>query len=153
MSDSIKIIEVQHNPSIRFVKLSPNAKAPAPQYAGDARCDLYVSETTTVEPNCFADIPCGIAMLLPRGMWARITGRSSTIRKKKLLVIEGIIDNGYTGPLFCAVWNMSDKPVIIEAGDRVAQLIPHRLNPVDWEEASMLPQTERGSKGFGSSGN
>jgi len=138
--------------SIRFIKLSPNAQAPAPQYAGDAGCDLYVSETTTIEPNCFADIPCGIAMLLPRGMWARITGRSSTIRKKKLLVIEGIIDNGYTGPLFCAVWNMSDQPVVVSAGDRVAQLIPHRLNPVDWEEASILPETERGSKGFGSSG-
>ena len=138
--------------TIQFIPLCENAKAPAPQYAGDAGCDLYVSETTTIEANSFCDIPCGIAMALPQGMWARITGRSSTIRKKRLLVIEGIIDNGYTGPLFCAVWNMSDKPVTIEAGDRVAQLIPHRLNPVTWEQVDSLPETERGSKGFGSSG-
>jgi len=138
--------------TILFKKLCEDAQAPAPQYTGDAGCDLYVSEDCVVAPNSFMDIPCGIAMRLPQGMWARITGRSSTIRKMKLLVIEGIIDNGYTGPLFCAVWNLSDAPVTVEKGSRIAQLIPHQLHELNWVEAEELPQTERGGKGFGSSG-
>lgn len=137
---------------ILYKTLSESGQAPKPQYQGDAGCDLYTSQTLTIPPHSFIDIPCGIAMALPDGVWARITGRSSTIRKRKLLVIEGIIDNGYTGPLFCAVWNMSDEPVTVEQGDRVAQLIPHRLVPVKWEETEVLPDTERGARGFGSSG-
>ena len=138
--------------SIQYKKLTEGAQAPQAQYPGDAGCDLFISEDRVIPPGSFVDIPCGIAMALPLGMWGRITGRSSTIRKKKLLVIEGIIDNGYTGPLFCAVWNLSDESVTVKTGERIAQLIPHRVNVVDWVETMDLPERKRGSKGFGSSG-
>lgn len=137
---------------ILWKSLVATGQAPKDQYTGDAGCDLYTSEETWIQPGTFVDVPCGIAVAFPEGIWGRITGRSSTIRKKGLLVIEGIIDNGYTGPIFAGVWNLTDRPVLVKVGERLAQLIPMRLVPVEFVEVDELPETERGSRGFGSSG-
>lgn len=137
---------------ILWKRLIATGQQPKDQYVGDAGCDLYVSEETTVPSHSFTDVPCGMAVAFPEGIWGRITGRSSTIRQRGLLVVEGIIDNGYTGPLFCGVWNLTDKPVVVKQGERVAQMIMCQLTPVTFKEVEELPTTERGSKGFGSSG-
>lgn len=141
------------------VKLVPSLdgepKMPSRSHPDDAGWDLYVSETVTIPAHSFADVPSGVHVQLPNGYWGFLTGRSSTIRKRGLLVVTGIIDTGYTGELFSAVQNLKPEPVTLEKGERIAQLI---LLP-NSTAASLLHQVEefageatRGSAGFGSSG-
>lgn len=132
---------------------------PTRHNAGDAGFDLFVSETTTIQPGEFRDVPCALNVALPLGVYARITGRSSTLRHRNLLVAEGIIDNGYRGPLYSGVFNLGDDPHTVEAGDRIAQLILHKNISAEYTSVSVSPEyfagipgDSRGQSGFGSTG-
>jgi len=127
-------------------------KAPYRAYPGDAGYDLTVSETTTIPGRSYADIPCGISVELPHGYWGYLIGRSSTLRTRKLLVNAAVIDNGYRGPLFAGAWNLADDPAVVREGDRLAQLIPIRLADLATVQVAELGGSERGVRGFGSSG-
>lgn len=137
---------------IQFIKVSENARTPTRGYENDAGWDLYTSERTEIPPNSFVDVPSGICAAFPPGVWARITGRSSTLRKRGLLVVEGVIDGDYTGPLYSGVYNLGMETVVLEVGERVAQIIPTPLVRCCWDSVEKLPPSTRGSKGFGSSG-
>lgn len=127
-------------------------KTPTRSYEGDAGFDLYCSRDMTIAPGDYIDIPTSVAVALPEGYWALVTGRSSAWRKRGLLVIDGVIDNGYRGELFSAAYNTGGSGVVIDAGERLAQMI---LLPV-WggrlQQVDKLPASERGSNGFGSTG-
>jgi len=128
---------------------------PTRAHADDAGFDLYVNGDWTIEPNHFVDIDLNCAVAFPEGSWGLLTGRSSTLRNRGLMVTQGIIDHGYTGPLFAGVWNLTSETVEVKHGDRIAQLvIMANLAPfiVQIEETDELPQTTRGQNGFGSSG-
>lgn len=136
---------------IKFKK-QPEAKAPTRGYTGDAGWDLYALEETSVPPMGYMDIPTGIYAALPEGFWARITARSSTFRKFGLLVGDAVIDNGYRGELFIQVVNPFDRHVVVSKHARVAQVILHRIHELAWVEAETLPSSDRGNRGFGSTG-
>lgn len=127
---------------------------PVRGYAGDAGFDLFCSETTHIPYGEFRDVPCGINIELPEGVWAMITGRSSTLRRRQLLVIQGIIDVGYRGPLYAGTQSFAPGPVTVERGERIAQLIPMPLwaDKLYFERVSELEPSDRGTNGFGSSG-
>lgn len=132
--------------------LDSGGKAPSHTYPGDAGFDLFVSKPIIIHPQVFKDVPTGICIALPAGIWGRIVGRSSTFRKLGLLVIEGVIDNGYRGEIFTGLYNTSGRAVSIAAGERVAQLILHKVEAPEWLRVAELPQSDRGSDGFGSTG-
>ena len=128
-------------------------RVPTKAYPGDTGWDLYVSRDVVIPARSFTDIPTNIAIAMPEGLWGRITGRSSTLRKYGLLVNEGIIDNGYRGELFIGVFNLTNHDRFIPAGTRLAQLIFHWLiEDLQWELTVVLPPSQRQDKGFGSSG-
>lgn len=133
--------------------LHRDAVIPSRAYVGDAGYDLYSVQEVTIGPNAHVDVPTGIAICPDEGYWMRIVGRSSTSKKLKLHVIEGIIDNGYRGELFVRVHNPGSESVYIPSGSRLAQMIPHKLIPVEFKAGfEDLPPSDRGSNGFGSSG-
>lgn len=122
-------------------------------HEGDAGLDLYcTTEGVVVPPSGLVDIPLGVSVEIPEGYWAMLTGRSSTLRKRGLLVNQGVIDQGYRGPLFAGVFNLTNTQVLVERGERLAQLI---LVPL-WMGGTLAVQelrdSDRGTKGFGSSG-
>jgi len=123
-------------------------------HPGDAGFDLYVSETTEVPPGAFVDVPCGVSMELPHGVWGLITGRSSTLRDRQLMVTQGVIDQGYRGPLFAGVWNLSPETRYAEAGARLAQIIPFPVlaDSLELLHVQGLAPHPRGEAGFGSTG-
>lgn len=138
---------------------SDGGKMPTRSHDADAGWDLYVSEERTIGPGEFCDVPCGIRVALPPRVWARISGRSSTLRKRQLMVAEGVIDGGYRGPLFSGVWNLGTEPHTVHVGERIAQLLLHdlisgRYQPieVDGHRFDRVPSDGRGEAGFGSSG-
>lgn len=127
---------------------------PTRAHEDDAGLDLYVHGDYVIEPGEMLDLDLGVAIKSPPGMWALLTGRSSTMRNRGLLVAQGVIDPGYTGPLYATVHNLRREPVTVSDGDRVAQLIlfANWTQSVYPLEVVTLPETNRGSKGFGSSG-
>jgi len=142
-----------------LVFTSDGGKMPTRSHPGDAGYDLYVSEEVTIEPGEFADVPCGIRVSLPPRVWGRITGRSSTLRKRQLLVAEGVIDTGYRGPIYSGVWNLGDEPHVVQPGERIAQLVLHdniagryQAIEVPGRQFDRIPGDGRGEAGFGSSG-
>lgn len=153
-TDFALLSERSERQRLEFVRLMPEAKLPTRAHADDAGFDLYTAEDTQVPAGAFVDVPTGVSMQIPDGYWARITGRSSTLRNHGLLVNEGIIDTGYTGPLFAAVRNLGDAPRTVHAGTRLAQVILHKNETelFDVHEVDGHRETTRGIKGFGSSG-
>lgn len=121
---------------------------------GDAGFDLIVSEDVRVHVGNFVDIPCGVNVELPSDCWGMIVGRSSTLRKRQLLVNLGIIDQGYRGPLYAGVWNLGEAVCHVKQGERLAQLIPMPLTSamLSLRRVAELTPSVRGSNGFGSTG-
>lgn len=133
-------------------KLGEGAKKPFRKYPGDAGWDLYASRECTVQPGETADVHTDIYIDMPLRLYGRITGRSSSLRKHSLLVNEGIIDNGYTGELFVCVHNLGPEPFHVKPGMRLAQILFHVIEDVRWSEVGYIPDRDRGSNGFGSTG-
>jgi len=127
---------------------------PTRAHDDDAGLDLYVHGNYTIQPGEMADIDLNLSIKSPPGTWTLLTGRSSTMRNRGLLVAQGIIDPGYTGPLYATVYNLRKEPAVVFHGDRIAQLIvfANWTESVHTVQVTELPHTARGAKGFGSSG-
>lgn len=142
--------------AVRYVdfELGENAKKPYKKHTGDAGWDLFTSEDVVIPPMETVDVHTNIKIDMPPYLYARITGRSSTLRKHKLLVNEAIIDNGYTGELFVCVHNMSTHPFHVKRGMRLAQILFHVIEDVRWSQVDKVVPAEgkRGDEGFGSTG-
>lgn len=142
--------------AVRYIsfELGKGAKAPYKKHTGDAGWDLYTSQECTIQPGETKDVHTNIKIDMPPFLYARITGRSSSLRKHNLLINEGIIDNGYTGELFVCIRNMGDKPFTVEPGMRLAQVLFHTIEDVRWSEVDEIKPTpgKRGNAGFGSTG-
>lgn len=150
------------NPEIRFIFRSDEARkfgVPFYRYDGDAGVDLHVilpeedrEEGLTIYPGEREMLDSGLQIALPPHVFARITHRSSTEKRKRLRVIEGTIDSGFRGPIYSQVSNDNTFPIKVHHGDRIAQLV---LTPVlrgEFTEVEELPASERGNRGFGSTG-
>lgn len=127
----------------------------APAKAGDVGYDLKVwiqEEKLIVNPQKMINIRTGVYVKLPEGYWGDIRPRSSTFAKRKLFIMGGTIDEGYTGEISIFIWNPTLEPHPIKNGDRLAQLVitPRVTPPI--EIVGDLPNTERGESGFGSTG-
>jgi dUTP pyrophosphatase len=137
------------------VKVAGPGQLPTRAHPGDAGFDLYVAPhgALRILPGEFARFDCQLHVQPPVGHWLMVVGRSSTFGKG-LLVNVGVVDSGYRGPLVVDCRNISDREVRVEAGDRLAQMIPIGLvsDSVVLERVESLDPSERGSNGFGSSG-
>ncbi|MEP7060141.1 MAG: dUTP diphosphatase [Actinomycetota bacterium] len=138
-----------------FQRLSDGATLPGAQHPGDAGLDLRSLVSITVEPGERALIPTGVAVAIPEGHAGLVLPRSGLASKLGLTLANapGLIDAGYRGEVICAVVNLDrSTPVVIEPGDRIAQLVVIAVPLVSpiWVQA--LPKTDRGDGGFGSTG-
>lgn len=137
-----------------FAPTGDGGQLPTRAYPDDAGLDLAVSAETLIPSGQFRDVPCSVAVQMESHHWGLVIGRSSTLRKRGLMVNPGIIDPGYRGELYAGCFNLGREPVALKVGERVAQLILMRnetqaVLPV-WVEA--LAASDRGTAGFGSSG-
>jgi dUTP pyrophosphatase len=129
---------------------------PTPKKDGDAGIDLPVwlpaEHSMDVYPGQFLSVPTGVKVKIPEGYWGLLKARSSAHFKKRLLVIDGVIDSGYTGELFSMVFNPTKDTIKITHLERITQLILIKMGVAKPKFVDELPKTERGSTGFGSSG-
>lgn len=94
----------------------------------------------------------GISVELPQGYGAFVMGRSGNTIKRGLLVALGLIDSDYRGEIGVMAFNTTDKKMIIQQGDRIAQLVIMPTPQIVLEEVDELSDTQRGNDGFGSTG-
>lgn len=144
----------EHERAVQRMLVAGFGELPSQTYPNDAGFDLAASEDIKIASGGTELVPFDISVQMPPGYWAWITGRSSMIRKRNLLVTSGIIDHGYRGELFANVTNMNGEDIVIKKGERVAQLIPMgnhapTMRPV---RVNQLDPGDRGEHGFGSSG-
>lgn len=141
---------------VYFKKLDDRAVTPTygSEYAAGA--DLYacLDEVVTVNPGGTEFIHTGIAIELPAYTVGLIYARSGLACKKGLAPANkvGVIDADYRGEIMVAIHNHSEKPVDIEPGERVAQLVIAPYIYGEYEECEELSDTVRGEGGFGSTG-
>ena len=140
---------------IRIKKLSPDAALPEYAHgpAEDAGMDLRAIEGATLHPHVPVAVPTGIAIELSPGYEAQVRPRSGLALKHAITLPNSpaTIDPGYRGEIRVIMLNLGLVDYQIEKGDRIAQLVIARYEPVEWEEGD-LADSQRGSGGFGSSG-
>ncbi len=119
----------------------------------DLQADIKVS--VTLQPLERTLVPTGLFMALPPGYEAQIRPRSGLAAKRGLTLLNapGTIDSDYRGEIKCVVVNLSNEVQTIEPGERIAQMVIARYEQIDWEVVDDLDVTERGTGGFGSTGN
>lgn len=137
--------------NIKFKKLDSKATLPQAMTGGAAGLDLVCLNRIAVTPNRWSSkaaiVRTGLAMELPSGYYAEVVLRSSTGRDTKLRFANqvGIIDSDYRGEIMLYVENLGDHLEIIDAGQRIAQLLIHKIEEVAIEEVTEeLSETERG---------
>jgi dUTP pyrophosphatase len=142
-------------PELRYSPLRAEDKwfPPARKFAGDAAYDIAVCRYTEVRPRCVVLLPTNLALALPDGCCGLLLPRSSA-SGRGLIIHPGTIDSGYRGEVMVSVWNYGTAMCVLDAGERVAQLLVlrrPRLELVEDREL-LLEQTDRNSAGFGSTG-
>ena len=140
---------------VKIKRLRPEAFLPAYAHGPeeDAGLDLRAAEAAVLRPGEPALVPTGIAIELPPGYEAQIRPRSGLALKHNITLPNSpaTIDPGYRGEIRVILLNLGREDYHVQPGDRIAQLIIARYEPVEWEE-SELSDTNRGHGGFGSSG-
>ncbi len=143
---------------VLFSRVPEGRDLPAPERATAqaAGFDLRarVDEGMVLLPGARGVVPTGIAIALPPGFEAQVRPRSGLAMKHGLSVINapGTVDSDYRGEIRVLLINLGEEPVRIRRGDRIAQLVVQRLPRIVLREAPELPETTRGTGGFGHTG-
>ena len=136
------------------IALDNGAFAPTKAHEADGGYDLYAPADATVYNVRGTIINTGVHIEIPKGYVGLIKSRSG-LNVRQNIICEGVIDSGYTGSIAVKLRlqanNVYDR-VVINRGDRIAQLVLLPVFTPDLEEVDELEETERGDGGFGSSG-
>ncbi|OSY89012.1 deoxyuridine 5'-triphosphate nucleotidohydrolase [Tenacibaculum holothuriorum] len=129
---------------------------PAYETEGSAGMDLRanIDEAIVLKPLERAIIKTGLFIALPVGFEAQVRPRSGLAAKKGITVLNapGTVDADYRGEIGVILVNLSNEDFTINDGERIAQLVIAKHERVNWQEVSILDETERGAGGFGSTG-
>lgn len=141
---------------IRIKLLNDLAKTPTRGSKYSAGYDLYAATSSDIHipPHSTAKISTGFATSFPTGWFGAIFPRSGIATKRGLRLANcvAVIDADYRGEWFVPIHNDSDETRTVQKGERIAQLILLPCLSLEFQETSKLDNTDRGSGGFGSSG-
>lgn len=136
-----------------------NLELPEYKTSGSAGLDLRadISGSIVIRPGMRMLIPTGLRLGIPDGIYGGVYSRSGLSLKVGLINANGtgIIDSDYKGEVGIIAYNISDKDVTINTGDRIAQIIFQKYESIEWDPVDSeeeLGVSERGSNGYGHSG-
>jgi len=115
------------------------------------RWPQQVSRFVRRDGSSFVRVPTGTSVEMPTGIYGIVLPRSSS-NNRGMLVLTGVIDNGYRGPLFAMVHNLTDREIVVKKGDRIAQLVLFPVRVYKTDKVTEFQETTRGHNGFGSTG-
>ena len=143
--DALAVRTVVDDPGLLPVRMHP----------GDAGADLRSAESFTLEPGTRRLVHTGVRIVLGDGQLAWVTPRSGLAVKHGITIVNtpGLIDSGYRGELMVCLLNTDQEDFfVVNAGDRIAQIVVQDYAPVTYDPVGSLDETDRGSSGFGSTG-
>ena len=147
-----KRIENKGEVILNFLKLFKNAESPEYAFGTDAGFDLKAIENVSLFPFEQKKIRTGIAIEVPKGYVGIVRDRAGIVQKINVHSVAGTFDSGFRGEISIMLVNMNDKTVEIEKGMRIAQIILVPIVRAKIVEVKKLSETERGERGFGSTG-
>ena len=132
----------------------PGADLPTRAHPTDAGLDLYAAETVQIAPRVVTLVPTGIAVAIPAGHVGILIARSSLAVKKSMALANGVgvIDSDYRGEIKVPIIPLDGCHNLIQAGQKIAQLIILPIALPTVEVVAELPESVRGLGGFGSTG-
>lgn len=136
------------------VKLEDGAPLPRHAHKGDAGLDLTSRESVDVWPGQTVMVTTGVACQIPSGYVGLCFPRSGLALKHGISLANcvGVIDSGYRGVIHAPLHNIGDEVRHVDEGERVMQMVIVQYETVTCVEADELDSTERGERGFGSTG-
>jgi dUTP pyrophosphatase len=139
--------------NLKFVRLSDLAILPSKSRDSDAGYDLYATENYVLKPLERKLFKTNIALAIPFGYEGQIRDRSGKALKEGLHVLGGTIDASYRGDVGIILYNTNgSNSITITKGDKIAQIVISECANFELEEVKSLDETDRGEKGYGSSG-
>lgn len=134
------------------IYVEKGAYVPERAHKTDAGLDIKSKETRLIKAHRGALFHTGLHLQLPHGTAGLLVSKSG-LNVKHGITSTGLIDEGYTGEIMVKLYNNSDESYLVQAGDKISQLV---IIPVLYEDIHIMnsldENTERGDKGFGSSG-
>jgi dUTP pyrophosphatase len=140
---------------ISVQQLDPDLPLPSYAHPGDAGADLVTGVDIDLAPGERALVPTGIAVALPEGYVALVHPRSGLAARHGLSIVNtpGTVDAGYRGEIKVLLINHDPvEAITLRRGDRIAQLVVQRVERARFEPVAALPDSVRGSGGYGSTG-
>lgn len=137
---------------IKVRKLNPNARIPTKAHTSDSGWDLYCLNDITIPAKSTIIVPTGLSLQLPSGYEMQVRPRSGVSTKTTIRVIFGTIDNAYRGEIGVMVDNIGEYPFLMPAGYKLAQGVLTNTTESSIVVVDELDNTNRGNRGFGSSG-
>ena len=140
------------------IKVVNKGKQPLPTYATaqSAGMDLRanIDSPVTLKPMERRLVPTGLHISLPEGYEAQVRPRSGLALKHGITVLNtpGTVDADYRGEIMVLLINFSNEEFVINAGERIAQMVIARHEQAQFEEVEVLDETERGAGGYGHTG-
>ena len=137
-------------------RLDPKVKLPSYKTEGSSGMDLmaFTEKPITIHPGKSSLIPTGLSIAIPEDTEVQIRPRSGLATKSSISVLNtpGTIDSDYRGEIKIILFNHGKEEFIVNNNERIAQMILAPILKVDFEEVDSLPDSIRGSGGFGSTG-
>lgn len=134
------------------IYVEKGAYMPDRAHKTDAGLDIRARENRLVKAHSGALLHTGLHVQLPHGTAGLLVSKSG-LNVNHGITSAGLIDEGYTGEILVKLYNNSDEHYLVHAGDKISQLV---VIPVLYEDIHIInsldENTERGDKGFGSSG-
>lgn len=144
---SVESVEFQYK------RLTETARSLFRKNPTDAGWDIsYDGESIEIPPGEAAWLSTGISVAIPLGWYARAAPRSGLAFHHSADVLAGVIDSGYRGEVRVGLQNHGAQPLVVNPGDRIAQLVMTKISTGSAVEVEELPEADRGMAGFGSSG-
>lgn len=136
---------------VKVLKTGGYTKLPKYETPNSAGLDLRSIKALVIKPHSRALVPTGLFISIPEGYEAQIRPRSGLALKKGITVLNtpGTVDADYRGEIGVILFNTADEDFMIEAGDRIAQMVINKVEQLNWIEVEELDETERGDGGFG----
>ena len=136
---------------MRVKKFNKNAILPCRTHSTDAGLDIFLPEPLTLKAFETKTIGTGLGFEIPEG-YAGIFIVRSSMGKKGIYISPCIVDSGYTGETHLMISNMTEENYSFNQGDRLCSLVLFNILTPTLTEVEEFQETERGSKGLGSSG-
>ena len=134
------------------VKLDKGARMPTRAHFQDAGLDLYSREDAVILPHKGCVFDTGVHIALPPQHYGKIESKSGLNVNHDIVSCGGVIDEGYTGSIKVKLYNLGDEGYMVHKGDKIAQMIITIYVAPPMKLVFDLEETERGDRGFGSSG-